>query len=129
MSASAAGAQRTELCVISPCYNEEAGIREFCSKLKEVLDAQQDLEWTILIVDDGSSDSTLQVLEALAAAEPRLLVYSLSRNFGHQFALTAGLDVATGDALVLMDSDLQHPPQLIPAMLARWRAGADVVSA
>ncbi|HUR29545.1 MAG TPA: glycosyltransferase family 2 protein, partial [Planctomycetota bacterium] len=120
---------RRTLCVVSPCYNEAAGIRLFYESLKAVLEAQSGLEHTILFVDDGSTDATLSILDALAASDPRVLVYSLSRNFGHQVALSAGIDVARADGLILMDSDLQHPPELIPALVARWRAGADVVSA
>src|SRR5262249_6144635 len=87
------------------------------------------LDHTMLFVDDGSTDATLQTLNELAAADPRVRVYSLSRNFGHQVALTAGCDVASADAVILMDSDLQHPPQLLPQMVAKWHTGADVVSA
>lgn len=123
-----APARRT-LCVVSPCYNEAAGIRDFVAALQQALAGLPDLEHRIVLVDDGSTDGTLRVLDELAAANPHVRVYSLSRNFGHQVALTAGCDVARGDALVLMDSDLQHPPALIPALVAKWRAGADIVSA
>jgi dolichol-phosphate mannosyltransferase len=133
MSAEAAaitpGTGRPTLCVVSPCFNEAAGIRGFLEALRRVLCSLDDLDYRIVLVDDGSADTTLRVLDELAAADERVRVYSLSRNFGHQVALTAGCDVARGDALILMDSDLQHPPELIPAMVARWRAGADVVSA
>jgi len=129
MSASTGTTRPLTLCVISPCYNEAAGIRQFHAALRAVLDAQPGLDSTIVFVDDGSTDATLPALDALAAADPRVRVYALSRNFGHQVALTAGFDVAEGDALVLMDSDLQHPPELIPRMIEKWRAGADVVSA
>jgi len=121
-------AGRRTLCVVSPCFNEAAGLREFCRALQRVLESQADLDHRIVLVDDGSTDGTLDVMNELAA-DPRIRVYSLSRNFGHQVALTAGCDVAEGDAVVLMDSDLQHPPETLPAMIARWRAGADVVSA
>jgi len=117
------------LCVVSPCFNEAAGIRAFHEALGRVLDSLPDLDYRIVLVDDGSTDETLRVLNELAAEDERVEVYSLSRNFGHQVALTAGCDVARGEALILMDSDLQHPPELIPAMVARWRAGAEVVSA
>jgi polyisoprenyl-phosphate glycosyltransferase len=122
-------ATRRTLCVVSPCFNEAGGIRAFYDALKDVLGSLADLEHRIVFVDDGSTDATLQVLDRLAEDDARVRVYSLSRNFGHQVALSAGCDVAQGDALVLMDSDLQHPPSLIPAMVAKWRAGADVVSA
>jgi dolichol-phosphate mannosyltransferase len=128
MAAEATGARGT-LCVVSPCFNEAAGIRDFHAALRRVLALLPDLDHRIVLVDDGSTDETLRVLNELAAADEHVQVYSLSRNFGHQIALTAGCDVARGDALVLMDSDLQHPPELIPEMVAKWRAGADVVSA
>lgn len=129
MSPDAPGPGPRTLCVVSPCFNEAAGIRRFHAELSRVLAAIPDLDHRIVLVDDGSTDATLQVLDALAASDPRVRVYSLSRNFGHQIALTAGVDVAVGDAVVLMDSDLQHPPELLPALVEKWRAGADVVSA
>jgi glycosyltransferase involved in cell wall biosynthesis len=117
------------LCVVAPCYNEEDAIEPFYQALKPVLLSQDGLRHQILFVDDGSQDKTLEILNALAARDPAVQVYSLSRNFGHQIALTAGLDAARGDAVILMDSDLQHPPALIPAMVRLWREGHDVVSA
>lgn len=129
MPSDMASAQRRTLCVVSPCFNEAAGIGTFYKGVKRALLALDDLDHRIVLVDDGSTDATLQRLNALAAEDERLSVYSLSRNFGHQIALTAGLDVAQGDVLVLMDSDLQHPPSLIAAMVTKWRAGADIVSA
>jgi len=129
MAAEVAGAGRGVLCVVSPCFNESAGLRDFHGALRKVMSSLEGLDYRIVLVDDGSTDKTLAVLDELAAADDRVQVYSLSRNFGHQVALTAGIDVARGDAVVLMDSDLQHPPDMIPAMVAKWRAGADVVSA
>lgn len=123
------GASRSTLCVVCPCYQEADGIAAFHAELAKVFDAMPDLACTVVYVDDGSTDATLARLDALAAADPRVRVYALSRNFGHQVALTAGCDVADADAVVLMDSDLQHPPALVPELVARWRAGADVVSA
>lgn len=118
---------RPQLTVVVPCYNEVDGIDDFYQSLAGVLDGIRDAEFRIVIVDDGSSDGTLDRLNELAKGEARLEVYSLSRNFGHQVALSAGLDVAAGDACILMDADLQHPPSLIPALLERWREGFDVV--
>ena len=117
------------LCVVTPCYNEADVIELFYEKLKSVLRSLEGLQHLILFVDDGSQDATLERLNALAARDPAVRVYSLSRNFGHQIALTAGLDAARGDAVVMMDSDLQHPPALIPEMVRLWREGHDVVSA
>jgi dolichol-phosphate mannosyltransferase len=85
--------------------------------------------YEIVLVDDGSTDRTLELMRVHAAADPRIVVVRLSRNFGHQLAATAGLDIARGDAVVLIDADLQDPPELIPAMVERWRAGYDVVYA
>jgi polyisoprenyl-phosphate glycosyltransferase len=119
----------TELLTIAvPCYNEADVIERFCAELVRVLDGT-DVAWRVCFIDDGSSDSTLERLNALAHGEPRIRVYSLSRNFGHQIALSAGLDVTAGSAVVMMDADLQHPPALIPQMIALWRSGSDVVSA
>jgi glycosyltransferase involved in cell wall biosynthesis len=116
-----------QLNVVVPCYNEAEGIRTFTAEVARVLDTL-DLPWQIVFVDDGSTDATLDELNALAAGDRRVRVYSLSRNFGHQIALSAGLDV-TGESLVLlMDADLQHPPEVIPRLIAEWRRGADVVS-
>jgi dolichol-phosphate mannosyltransferase len=116
-------------CVVTPCYNEADVVDLFYEQLKPVLQSVPDLQHRILFVDDGSRDGTLDRLNALAARDPAVRVYSLSRNFGHQIALTAGLDAARGDAVILMDSDLQHPPALIPEMIRLWRQGNDVVSA
>jgi dolichol-phosphate mannosyltransferase len=117
------------VCVIAPCYNEAEGIEHFYDVLKSVLVALPNLDHRILFVDDGSRDATLDRLNTIAAGDARVLVYSLSRNFGHQVALSAGIDKARADAIIMMDSDLQHPPDLIPEMVRLWRAGNDVVSA
>lgn len=118
---------RISLCVVGPCYNESEVIGLFCDQLRRVLEQEPELDWRLILVDDGSTDDTLEKLNALAAADPRIQVYSLSRNFGHRIALTAGLDMAEGDAIVVMDTDLQHPPSLLPAMLRKFREGFDVV--
>ncbi len=116
------------LCVVCPCFNEEEVIERFYLALTDVLRDLDDVEYYIHFVDDGSSDATLQRLNAIAGADDRVRVFSLSRNFGHQIALSAGLDTAAGDAVLMMDSDLQHPPELIPRMIELWREGHDVVS-
>jgi dolichol-phosphate mannosyltransferase len=120
---------RPTLTVVAPCYNEAAGIETFYRQVRDVLEAMPRITGRIVFVDDGSTDATLEVLNAIAARDPAVDVYSLSRNFGHQVALSAGLDVARGDAVVMMDSDLQHPPSLLPELVRRWQSGFDVVSA
>ena len=122
-------AERKLLCVVCPCYNEEQGIGLFYRELKSVLASIRDLDHRVVFIDDGSTDSSLQQLNTLARNDNCVQVYSLSRNFGHQIALSAGLDVARGDAVLMMDSDLQHPPSLIPGMVELWSEGYDVVSA
>ena len=116
------------LTVVLPVYNEEALLPELHQRLLAALEPLG-LAWEIIYVDDGSSDRSLEVLTGIAREDPRVGVLSLSRNFGHQMALTAGLDHARGDGVVLMDSDLQDPPELIPELVARWREGLDVVYA
>ncbi len=119
----------TTLCVVTPCFNEERSIDAFLAELQRALAQLDDIAVRVLFVDDGSTDGTLEKLRSFARLDRRIEVISLSRNFGHQAALSAGLDAAAGDAVVMLDSDLQHPPSLIPAMVARWREGFDVVSA
>jgi glycosyltransferase involved in cell wall biosynthesis len=114
------------LSVVAPVYNEVALIDAFYTR---VCSALEGLPFELVLVDDGSSDGSLEVLERLADADPRVHVVVLSRNFGHQLALTAGLDHAGGDAVVMLDADLQDPPELILEMLEHWRAGIDVVYA
>lgn len=117
------------LCVVCPCYNEAEVIGLFYDALKPVLSNLSGIDHRIIFVDDGSTDETLETLNALSKTDPCVQVCALSRNFGHQIALTAGLDAASGDAVIMMDSDLQHPPTLIPRMIELWREGNDVVSA
>src|ERR1700736_3526739 len=114
------------LSVVAPVYNEEATIGEFYAR---VCNALEGLDFELVLVDDGSADGSPRELERLAAIDRRVRVVYLSRNFGHQTALTAGLDHARGDAVVMLDADLQDPPELIPRMLDHWRAGCDVVYA
>jgi dolichol-phosphate mannosyltransferase len=116
------------LSVVIPCFNEAPNIDEIHRRLDE-LTSDIDGELEILFVDDGSRDDTLDRLKALARHDPRVHVISLSRNFGHQAALSAGMDHATGDAVVAMDADLQHPPRLILSFIEKWREGYDMVYA
>jgi polyisoprenyl-phosphate glycosyltransferase len=112
------------ISVCAPVYNEEVLVEEFYARTTAALEG---LEYELIIVNDGSKDATPEKLDRLAQADPRLRVVHLSRNFGHQAALTAGLEHARGKAVAMLDADLQDPPELIPAMLAEWERGADVV--
>jgi dolichol-phosphate mannosyltransferase len=112
--------------VVAPLFDEEATARAFHARVSAALEG---LDFELVCVDDGSRDATPGILALLADEDPRVRVLTLSRNFGHQAALTAGLDHAQGDVVVMIDADLQDPPELIPAMLEAWRAGADVVYA
>jgi glycosyltransferase involved in cell wall biosynthesis len=112
--------------VVAPMHDEVETVAAFHER---VVRALGDAEWELVLVDDGSRDGTGEALARLAAGDERVRVISLSRNFGHQAALTAGLEHARGDAVVMLDGDLQDPPEVIPAMIARWREGAEVVYA
>ncbi len=123
------------LSIIAPCYNEAENVAELRRQLGRVAEALvsdpafglDEIEF--VFVDDGSRDATLERLKAWAGEDPRVRVISLSRNFGHQAALSAGIDHATGDAVVVMDADLQHPPDLILEFVRKWREGYDLVYA
>ena len=114
------------LSVVVPCYNEEAVVEETHQRLTEVLRRLDDLEYELIYVDDGSRDRTAAVLEQLHAADESVRVLRFSRNFGHQMAVTAGVEHAMGDAVVLIDADLQDPPEVILRMVERWREGYHV---
>jgi glycosyltransferase involved in cell wall biosynthesis len=114
----------TLLSVVAPACNEEELIVEFHRRTTAALG---DLPFELIVVDDGSTDATPGLLKAIADLDNRVRVVTLSRNFGHQAAITAGLDRARGDATVMIDADLQDPPEVIVEMIDRWRAGADVV--
>ena len=118
----------TRLSIVIPCYNEAENIPELYRQLSDVTDRiAGDVEF--VFVDDGSRDATLDLVKALAHKDRRVQVLSLSRNFGHQAALSAGIDHAAGQAVVVMDADLQHPPELIPALIEQWEAGYELVYA
>jgi polyisoprenyl-phosphate glycosyltransferase len=116
----------TLLSVVAPVYNEEELIEPF---VRRACAAVADYPFELVLVNDGSSDSTPELLDRIAADDPRVRVVHLSRNFGHQAALTAGLEHALGDVVAMIDADLQDPPELIPTMVARWEEGSDVVYA
>jgi polyisoprenyl-phosphate glycosyltransferase len=121
-------AKRVKLSLVCPAYEEEDALPAFHQEILRVLDSlQAEYEIELLYVDDGSRDGTLLLLRQWALQDERVRYLSLSRNFGHQAAITAGLEHASGDVIVTMDSDLQHPPELVPTLLARWKEGHDVV--
>jgi glycosyltransferase involved in cell wall biosynthesis len=115
--------------LVVPLFNEAEGLDAFRAAVLPCLDAVAGVAWEIVCVDDGSTDGTLAALVAIASGDPRFRVIELSRNFGKEAALTAGLDAAQGDAVIPMDADLQDPPELIGEMIAAWRNGAEVVLA
>lgn len=114
------------LSVVVPCFNEEKALPIFLAELFPVLDDLGE-EFEVVLVDDGSTDGTFKIVSECAQQRPEVCGIRFSRNFGHQAALTAGIDAARGQAVVTMDADLQHPPSLIPMLLNKWRAGAAVV--
>ncbi len=117
---------RRSISIVAPCYNEAEGLAAFHAALSAAL-ATTPYAAEIIYVDDGSTDATPQALAELRARDARVKTLALSRNFGHQAALLAGMDAAQGDAVVTLDSDLQHPPELIPELLRAWERGAEIV--
>jgi len=119
------------LSIVIPLYNEAGNVDELLRRVTGVVRGlpEPPLDYEVICVDDGSRDATREKLIAATRIDPHLRVLSLSRNFGHQIAATAGLDASRGDAVVLMDGDLQDPPELIADFLERYRAGYDVVYA
>lgn len=116
------------LSIILPVYNEEPGLVELHRRLTQVL-ARIGEPYEVIFVNDGSTDGSLSVLSDMAKTDQHLRVLSFSRNFGHQVAITAGLDYSSGQAVVVMDADLQDPPEVIPCLVDKWRGGYDVVYA
>jgi polyisoprenyl-phosphate glycosyltransferase len=116
------------LSVVSPVRDEELGLRAFVKEVELAL-AQVDLGHEIILVDDGSTDGTWELITRLSASDPRVRGLRLSRNFGKGAAIIAGLEEARGDAVVVLDADMQHPPRLLPELIGHWRRGASVVEA
>jgi len=114
-----------KLSIVIPIMNEAGNIKNLISRLKVVLDKYSDYE--IIFVDDGSTDNTLDIIKKESVENNKIKFLSFSRNFGHQNALRAGLDFADGDGVISMDGDLQHPPELIPELIKKWREGFDIV--
>lgn len=118
---------KKNISVIIPTYNEEETIPALYEKFTEIMCKMQNYDFEIIIVNDGSKDATLQILEKIAAKDIRIKVISFARNFGHQCAVSAGLKYVTGDCAVIIDADMQDPPELIPEMVKLWEDGNDVI--
>jgi glycosyltransferase involved in cell wall biosynthesis len=116
----------TTISVVVPAFNEAQNIPRLVERIASAL--RELPHWELIVVDDGSTDDTLAVLKSLAGSVPNVRYVSLTRNFGHQTALKAGLDHASGDCVISLDADLQHPPELIPDMIRSWQAGYEVVN-
>jgi len=115
--------------ILAPCFNEEEALPKFINRLLSILNSLPEIRWTILLVDDGSTDGTWRIIQKLQSESALIHGLSLSRNFGHQIALSAGIDHLRDDAVIMLDCDLQHPPELIPHFIEKWRQGAKIVSA
>jgi polyisoprenyl-phosphate glycosyltransferase len=121
---------RPVLSVVVPLYNEQANVAPLLDRLGAITQRlRDDYDFEIVLVNDGSGDGTLEAIRAEMQRRPHIVLVNLSRNFGHQLAATAGIEIARGDAIVLMDGDLQDPPELIGAFVRKWREGYDVVYA
>ncbi len=120
---------RKKISIITPFYNESEGIRYYYDAICQIFSQQESHDFEVVCVDDGSVDDTLTRLIALAEQDARFKVIELSRNFGKEAALSAGIDAATGDAIIPFDADLQDPPELIPKLIEAWTDGAEVVLA
>ena len=118
--------QKVRYSVVVPVYNEEAVIMESCRRIRATMAAQGE-PFEIIAVNDGSRDQTAALLKELCRQDPVFKLISFSRNFGHQTAITAGMDHASGDAVIIIDADLQDPPEIIPEMIAQWKAGYEVI--
>jgi dolichol-phosphate mannosyltransferase len=114
--------------VIAPCFNEEGVLPELHRRIREVMD-QTGETWELVLINDGSRDRTPEMMRELHAADPRIKVVDFARNFGHQIAVTAGLDYARGDAVIIIDADLQDPPEVVLQMIECWKRGYEVVYA
>src|SRR5689334_25000815 len=123
-------AERRLVAYVLPVFNEAAGLRAFHEALVTATDKRPDLDFEFVYIDDGSRDCYLDTLLELRGADPRVTVIALARNFGHQIAVTAGLDAAAGrDAVIVMDTDLQDPPEVSLRLIEVWETGADVAFA
>ncbi|MBV6435591.1 MAG: glycosyltransferase family 2 protein [Phototrophicaceae bacterium] len=119
---------RPTYSIVAPVYNEEGNVPRLVSEVARVMESTNE-PWELILVNDGSRDKSLDEMRAEAARNPRIKIVNFARNFGHQVAVTAGIDFATGRAVVLIDADLQDPPEVILEMIERWKAGYEVVYA
>ena len=115
-----------KISIVIPSFNEEGNIKIIINALNEVLQ-KLNYRYELIFVDDGSSDKTLSILQAISATDSNVFYIELSRNFGHQNALKAGLDLASGDCIITMDGDMQHPPEMIPQLIEKWEEGYDII--
>lgn len=119
--------KRPLVSIVVPCYNEEEVLPATHKRLQSMMDSAPSYAFEIIFVDDGSADRTLEILRSYAQGDARMRVLTFARNFGHQIAVTAGIDAASGDCVALIDADLQDPPEVILEMLEKWEEGYDVI--
>ncbi len=115
------------ITIVIPAYNEEGNLFEIYKQINHMLEPLDDIDYEIIFVNDGSKDDSLFVMKAILEDSKRVKIVNFDRNFGHEIAMTAGLDYAKGEAVIFMDADLQHPPQLLPQMIDKWRQGYEIV--
>ena len=119
---------KPKFSIIAPVYNESESLPELYKRITEVM-GQTNEEWELILIDDGSTDGSTGAIRELAKADPHIRPVIFARNFGHQIAVTAGLDYSRGDAVVIIDADLQDPPEVILDMIEKWQEGYEVVYA
>jgi len=112
--------------VVVPVFNEELVIRETYTRLRKVMESLGE-PYELIFVNDGSTDRSQEIITEICRQDPRVKLINFSRNFGHQIAITAGMDHASGEAVIVIDADLQDPPEVIPSMVAKWKEGYEVV--
>lgn len=118
-----------KLNIVIPIYNEQENLEELYRSIQQVCDNLSDVTWQVIYVNDGSIDDSMKIMLEQCKRDSRFSIVELSRNFGHQAAIAAGLNHTSGDAVIIMDGDFQDPPELIPDLIALWREGAEVVRA
>lgn len=119
--------KKQKLSVVVPVYFQEKGLHQLHKRLTQALVALTDMDYEIILVNDGSTDKSFEIMKSIHDADPRVKIINFSRNFNQQMAITAGIDNCSGDAVVIIDDDLQDPPEVIPQMVAKWREGYKVV--